>query len=233
MAKQGLYSDDETLKETSRSVVQKALMAVLRFAHPIMPFITEEIWQKLPGVQGSIMYAPFPEPREFLQDERALDEMTTLMGVITGIRNIRGEMNIEPGKRVNVIVEMPDQQEADVIRANLDHVRNLAKVDSIELASTIPKPEASATAVFGNNQVHVLLKGLIDFGEEKRRLQKEIGKIEKEKSGAEKKLSNRGFLEKAPVDIVEKVREKVAVLNSKLDKLNKNLQFFESIRDEP
>ena len=111
------------------------------------------------------------------------------------------------------------------------HIKNLAGVDTVTAETSVKKPEASATSVFGQNQVHVLLKGLIDFDEEKKRLKKEIKKIEKEMEGSTKKLSNKGFLDKAPDEIVEKVREKVAVMNEKIDKLTKNLNFFEAIND--
>lgn len=231
MAKQGLYSHDESLKKSTGAVLQHALMAVLKFLHPFMPYVTEEIWQRLPGTEGSIMVAKFPEKSDFVSDEVALEEMALVMGVITGVRNIRGEMNIVPSKNVSIVIEAPESKEADLIRANTDYIRNLAKVDSVIVESRIPKPEASATAVFGHNQVHVLLKGLLDFEEERKRLRKEIGKIEKDVEAAGKKLSNPQFLGKAPVDIVDKVKDKVASGRLKLEKLHQNLTFFESIND--
>jgi valyl-tRNA synthetase len=111
----------------------------------------------------------------------------------------------------------------------MDHIRTLAKVDDLEVGTWMPKPEASATAVHGRIQVHVLLKGLLDFEEEKKRLKKQIASIEKEMAGSSKKLSNPQFMEKAPADIVEGVKKKVENMKEKLDKLNKNLSFIESI----
>ncbi len=102
-------------------------------------------------------------------------------------------------------------------------------MEDATIASGIPKPEASATAVFGQNQIHVLLKGILDFQEEKKRLGKQIAKIEKEIKVSNRKLSNKGFLEKAPAEIVEEVREKVETMTLKLEKLNQNLRFFETI----
>ena len=229
MAKQGLYGEDESLKKSTQYIMQQVLMASLKLLHPFMPFITEDIWDKLPGTSGTIMTADFPNKSDFPSDEQALSEMTLVMDLITGVRNIRGEMNIAPSKAVDVVIEVPNEKEIQVIRWNLVHIQNLAKVDSVEIETNVSKPEASATAVFGDNQVHALLKGLLDFEEERKRLRKEIQKIEKDMVLSEKKLSNDSFLAKAPTDIVEGVREKVEAMKAKLEKLNNNFQFFESI----
>ena len=231
MAKLGLYGDNEQIRESSRDILQKALMAVLKLLHPFMPFVTEEIWQRLPGTEGSIMVAPFPDPSEFPVDEQALREMDLLMGVITGVRNIRGEMGISPAKKVDILLDMPNPEEREIIRRNIAHIQSLARVDSVQVAAKVAKPEASATAVFGENQVHVLLKGLLDFQEEQRRLKKEIKKIERDMEAAGNKLSNKQFMDKAPEDVIEKVKEKVAAMQLQLEKLNHNLNFFASIDD--
>jgi valyl-tRNA synthetase len=231
MAKQGLYGQDKAMKESSRAIVQEVLMASLKLLHPFMPYVTEEIWQKLPGAEGSIMIARFPEASEFIRDEDAIREMDLLMGLITGIRNIRGEMNIPPSRKISIAIDVMDRKESGVLRNNLAHIQNLANVKDVSIDSGIPKPEASATAVFGQNQVHVLLKGLLDFAEERKRLRKEITKLEKDIGISNKKLSNKGFLEKAPAEIVVEVKEKVNALSLKLEKLNQNLRFFEAIRD--
>jgi valyl-tRNA synthetase len=231
LAKLGLYGDNDKIRGSSQAVLQKALMAVLKMLHPFMPFVTEEIWQRLPETRGSIMVAPFPEPSEFPLDEEALREMDLLMGVITGVRNIRGEMSIPPAKKVDILLDMPNAEEGEIVRQNTAHIQSLARVNSVQVAAKVAKPEASATAVFGENQVHVLLKGLLDFQEEQRRLKKEIKKIEKDMESAAKKLSNKQFMDKAPEDVIEKVKEKVAVMQLRLEKLNHNLNFFASIDD--
>jgi valyl-tRNA synthetase len=231
MAKQALYGDDMDQKESSKAVVQEVLMASLKLLHPFMPYVTEEIWQKLPGAEGSIMVADFPEASEFVSDAEAVREMDLLMGLIAGIRNIRGEMNIAPSRKVNIAIDVADGEEKNLLQNNLAHIQNLANVKDVSIDSGMPKPEASATAVFGQNQVHVLLKGLLDFEEERKRLRKEITKLEKDIGISNKKLSNKGFLEKAPAEIVAEVREKVDKLSTKMEKLNQNLSFFEAIRD--
>ncbi|MBW2216119.1 MAG: valine--tRNA ligase [Deltaproteobacteria bacterium] len=229
MAKESFYGDDEALKQSAKATVKEVLMASLKLLHPFMPFVTEEIWHKLPGTESSIMSADFPKKSDFPEDKDALKEMDLLMEVITGIRNIRGEMNIPPSKSVSIVIDMVGIEESDILNRNMAYIQSLAKVDDASIVSGVPKPEASATAVFGRNQVHVLLKGLIDFEEERKRLRKEIGKIEKDIQASDKKLTNKSFLEKAPADIVAKVKEKVEDLTLKLDKLNQNLSFFEKI----
>ncbi len=231
MAKQGLYGKDRDIKESTRAVAQEVLMGAVKLLHPFMPFVTEEIWEKLPGTEGSIMIARFPEASDYIKDENALKEMNLLMGVITGIRNIRGEMNISPSKKVNILIDVAEKEEADFLSSNLVHIKTLAKVEDATIASGIPKPEASATAVFGQNQIHVLLKGILDFREERKRLEKQIEKIEKDIEVSNRKLSNKGFLEKAPAEIVEEVREKVETMTLKLEKLNQNLRFFEKLQN--
>jgi len=231
MAKQELYGEDGVSKETARAVVQEALMVALKLLHPFMPFITEEIWQKLPGTDGSIMTASFPEVSDFLRDEDALKEMNLLMGVIAAIRNIRGEMNISPSKNVNLIIDAKSEQDEEILERNLSYIQTLAKVDGVSIGLGLPKPEKSATAIFEETSVHVLLEGLIDFEEEKKRIGKAINKIEKEMAASNKKLSNKGFLQKAPAEIVADVKTKFEGLSAKLSKLKQNLSFLETIDD--
>jgi len=226
MAKQGIYSGDGRLRTNTRAVLADALKAILKLLHPFMPFITEEVWHLLPGNEGSIMVAGFPEATASEVDEKALADMDLLMGIITGIRNIRGEMRIPPSKLVNVVLDIPDEMKKKVLNENLPYIYTLAKVEELSIVSHVPKPEASATAVFGDIQIHVLLKGLLDFEEEKRRIRKEIKKLEKNLEMSKRKLSNADFLEKAPAHIVEEVRGKVRDLMGKLEKLNQNLDFF-------
>jgi valyl-tRNA synthetase len=228
MAKEGIYSENGDIRKSTLSVLVTALKAVVKLLHPFMPFVTEEIWQRLPGVQGSIMVAPFPRSAEFALDARALEEMNLVMGAITGIRNIRGEMNLPPSKKVDIVIEAPELNDAEILRHNIPHLRSLAKVESIDIGSSVAKPKGSATAVFGRNQAHVILKGLLDFEEEKKRLRKEIGKVEKDLEMLDRKLSNPQFREKAAAEIIEEVQEKKEALGLRLEKLSRNLAFFES-----
>jgi valyl-tRNA synthetase len=231
LAKNTLYGEDSEQKEATRETVLEAMKGSLQLLHPFMPFVTEEIWQRLPEAEGSIMVSTFPEPDAFIQDEKSVTDMESLMGVVHGIRNIRGEMNIPPSKNVSVVIDVAERGAREVLEAHLDHIRTLGKVEEVTIGSNVPKPEASATAVFGKNQVHVLLRGILDFREEKKRLGKAIEKLEKDIHVASKKLANQAFLDKAPADVVAEVKEKMENLSVKLEKLHQNLSFFENIRD--
>lgn len=231
MAKERLYSEDRAARDAARRNVRSVLIATLKLLHPFMPFVTEEIWHKLPGAEGSIMVAGFPDPEECPEDEAALREMNILMNVITGVRNIRGEMNIPPSRKANIVIDVPDTDHVAWLEKNSSHIRTLARAEEISIAKGAVKPEASATAVSDNIQVHVQLKGLLDFEEEKKRLRKRIGKIEKDMQVSRNKLANEGFLQKAPAEIVAEVRQKVAEADMTLENLNKNLSFLETLDD--
>jgi len=231
MAKHGLYGEDKELKASTMETVKTTIMASLKLLHPFMPFVTEEIWDKFTAEESSIMLAAFPEPSDFMDDKDALKQMELLTNVINGVRNIRGEMNIPPSKSVSILIDIASAEGSQIISNNLAHIKTLAKVDNVAIESGAPKPDASATAVFGQNQVHVLLKGLLDFDEERKRLRKEIQKIEKDIDASEKKLANQGFMGKAPADVVEKVKQKVDELSLKLGKMKHNLSFFDEIND--
>jgi valyl-tRNA synthetase len=155
--------------------------------------------------------------------------MAVIMEIVSGIRNIRGEMRIPPAKKVNVVVDAPEETLVQPVKDNLGYVRSLAKVEDVTFALGADKPQGSATAVCGAIQVHVLLAGLLDFEEEKKRLRKEIKKVEKDVEMGRRKLQNENFLQKAPAEIVGEVKEKVEALSQRLERLKKNLEFFEGI----
>ena len=175
------------------------------------------------------MTAPFPESSEFPTDDAAVREMNLLVGVIAGIRNIRGEMNIPPSKNVHVVMDVANPEDAQVLQRNLAYIETLAKADDVSMGPGLAKPEQSATAVFEAISVHVILKGVIEFKEEEQRVAKAMGKVQKELDAAQKKLSNKGFMEKAPDDVVAEVTEKAEGLSAKLEKLKQNLTVLESL----
>jgi len=229
MVKLELYSEDQKRKEVAQSVMQILMSGVLRLLHPFVPFITEEIWQRMPHTEGSIMAAPFPQRTDFIYDEESIKEMDLIKEVITGVRNIRGEMNIPPKKDVKIVIDVKGDKEREIFKNNLSYITSLAKVESIDFVSDTGKPDSSATYVFSDIQVHVLLKGLINYDDERRRVYKGIKKIEKEMEMSKKKLANRDFLNQAPSHIVENVKEKVHRMSMKLDKLHQNLTVLEGL----
>ncbi len=227
MVKRELYSNDPHRKEVAQSALQVLLGGVARLLHPFIPFITEEIWQMLPHTQGSIMVAPFPQRSEFIYDEQSIEEVDLLKGVITGIRNIRGEMNIPPKKSVKTIVDVTEPRKREILKNNVAYIASLAKAESVNFVSGIEKPESSATYVFRDIQVHLLLEGLINYDEERSRIRKEIEKIQREMELSRRKLANKDFLSQAPPSIVAGVKEKVDLIGAKLERLNENLAILE------
>ncbi|MCE5335909.1 MAG: valine--tRNA ligase [Desulfobacteraceae bacterium] len=232
MLKPAFYGEDAEAGALARSVAAGVLQKILILLHPVMPFITEELWHKLPQTSGSIMKAPFPEPEEARIDPDAEREMETLMGIITVIRNIRGEMNVAPSQMVEVVCLCEDDRDSDVLRMHERAVSDFGRISKLTVAHTggMEKPRFAAGAVVGKTEVFVVLKDILDVDGESNRLRKELAKLEKEFGVTQKKLSNEDFLQKAPQDVIEKEREKSARLGEKIDKLSRRLEVIEGLR---
>ncbi len=226
--KPALYGKQgEEQKQAALEVLWHTLRDTLILLHPFMPFVTEEIWHKLPGTQGSIMKAVFPSDRsdaaEILHDTNVESQMRLLIEIISGIRNIRGEMNIAPSLALEVLVQTKNQATNKTIERHQDVIMNLARLDSLKMSTTGERPKFSATAVVDGATIFVSLKGIIDVAKESKRLEKEIDKLSQELAGVLKKLENDAFLNKAPAQVVEEVREKHDRLVEKQQKLRLNL----------
>ena len=216
----------EERQAASRGVLWRVLRDMLIMLHPFIPFVTEEIWHILPGTDGSIMKADFPRSDSadgLCQDPEAEADMTLIMDVITGIRNVRGEMNIPPGKSLDVLVHVENEIVRHCIRANQDLVVNLARLGSFDVRAELDKPKFAATSVVKDAAIYVLLEGVIDVEKEKARIEKEIAKISRDIEATYKKLNNRDFLKKAPENVIEKARENNQELLDKKDKLQATL----------
>ncbi len=209
--------------ETTRFVLWTILSETLCLLHPFTPFITEEIWNKLLGTQGSVMKAEFPTSRRDRFDAEAEETMNLLMGVISGIRNIRGEMNVPPSMLVEATVQSPDKEVRQTLHTHREIIFNLAGLESLEVTLPAERPASCATSVFGDTTIFVSLKDIIDFKAEDARLTKEIARISKELDRVSRKLRNQGFLTKAPYDVVEGVRARQEGLVEKIDKLKDHL----------
>jgi len=203
----GRLAAQQTLKEV--------LQGGLKLLHPFMPFVTEEIWQKLTNGGTSIMVSPFPSADESLMDERAEQEMGLIMDVITSIRNIRGEMGIAPSKKLRVVVSAPQETEKTVVVAAQSDIVNLAGLTELSIEGDMEEPKGVATGVVGSMRIFVLLEGLINIAEEKARLEKEMAKLEKDLALVSRKLANRDFLEKAAEAVIRKEEEKYKALREK------------------
>ncbi|MBM4330133.1 MAG: valine--tRNA ligase [Deltaproteobacteria bacterium] len=211
-------------KWAAQNILARVLDISLRLLHPFMPFITEEIWQNLPGNAGSIMAAEFPKIQEGAIQPDTEAEMDLVMGVIGAIRNLRSELNVPPGKLVEVVMQCQIRATLSALSMNEIYIASLARTGKISWQSEGEKPKASATAISGDIEIFLPLKGLINLDDEEKRIQKEISKIEEEISRTSLKLHNEEFLHKARAEAVEKEREKARALSEKGAKLKEGLE---------
>ena len=233
LSKPVLFSDEssEAALRGTRETLITVLETALRFAHPIMPFITEEIWQRvapLVGIEGdTIMRQPFPGDDVSMIDTCAEKEMAWVKGFILGVRKIRSSMDIPPGKPLPVLLQDADQTDLDYLQNNTLVLKRLAKIESIDIA-TQHAPEA-ATALVGNMKVLIPLAGLIDKDAELSRLNKEIEKLEKSLKLTEGKLNNKNFIDRAPADVVEKEKIKANAMRHSVENLAQQKNRIEKI----
>lgn len=212
----------ERLRGTRRTLV-RVLEAALRLAHPFMPFITEEIWQSIKGLAGesgdTIMLQPYPVADEAKIDTQAEADIEWLKAFINGIRNIRAEMNINPGKPLDVLLNHYNAEDERRLHDNEAFLKKLAKLDSVTLLTGSDAPPAAA-ALVGDMEVLVPIAGLIDKEAELARLDKEIQKLTADAQRTTGKLSNASFVEKAPAEVIEKERTKLAEAEQAISRLN-------------
>jgi valyl-tRNA synthetase len=226
LAKGSLYGQDETAKEATRAVLVHCLDRVMRLLHPFMPFITEEIWQKLPIARAteSIMIASYPEPDGRLEDAAAEAEMAPVVAAIEGIRSIRGENNLPPQTKVRAVIQSADARTRELLERWKAYLMPLAGLSEVSVGEPGPKPAQSAAVIGSGMEIFVPLAGLIDFDEERGRIGKEIAKLDQDLGGLLRKLENPNFVAKAPPDVVEKDRARVDELKARKAKLEENLK---------
>ena len=214
---------DEKIKVGTRRTLIRVLETILRLAHPLMPFITEEIWQKvkpLAGTQGeTIMLSPYPEFDETKLDAQAEADIEWVKGVIVGVRTIRGEMNISPSKDVPIYLANGSDEDKRRYTENEAFLKKLASLESINWLNTSEEPPLSATSLVGELEIHVPMAGLIDVEAEVARLDKEILRLKGELQKISGKLSNANFVDKAPAEVVQKEKDRQADFSSSLEKL--------------
>jgi len=223
-----LYGKEgQNRQQATLSVLWRVLHDTLVLLHPFAPFITEEIWHKLPGTQGAIMKAAFPLYSDnddgVKRDEEAELNMSLISGIITGIRNIRGEMNISPSLSLAVSAQSQNESTNKTIQQYRNMIINLAGLKSLSVGNAVERPKSAATAVVNDATIFVSLEGIVDFAKEIERLEKEINKLTNESATVLKKLNNEDFLGKAPVEVVEKVKAKHDLLVEKQQKLLSHL----------
>ncbi|MGI9289858.1 MAG: valine--tRNA ligase [Gammaproteobacteria bacterium] len=218
---------DEVKAATRRTLIE-VLETLLRTLHPVVPFITEEIWQRVAPVAGisgdSIMIQPYPRADDFAADATAEQELDWIMGFILGVRQIRGEMDIAPGKPLPVLLQGPDDHDRALLDKHKLYLQNLARLESVNLLDDNEEPPTSATALLGGMKIFVPMAGLIDIDAERERLQKRREKSAAELSKVEAKLNNENFVAKAPEAVVNKERDRLAELKLELDQFDEQLE---------
>jgi len=222
LSKSHLYGGND--RRETQNILVYVLQTCLRLLHPFMPFITEEIHSKLPGTKGSIMKDSFPEYEENNLDLDAEKTFSTVINVVTCVRNIRGEMNLNPGLNLDLFIRTKHDHETLILKNNTNFINNLARVSLVESGLTVEKPRVSASSVCDEMDVFISLEGKINFTEEKKRIEKELKKIEKDIIVLDKKLSNKKFIDNAPPEVIEKDSQRKKLLSEKQARLRIHLE---------
>ncbi len=234
LSKPVLQSDSATAaaKRGTRLTLVKVLEALLRIAHPIIPYITEELWQQVAPLAGksgaSIMTQPFPVAEPGKIDDTAVAEINWIKQFIIGVRRIRSEMNIPPGKPLPVLLQGGNETDKKLASQNQEYLIKLAKLASIERVDTDTVPEA-AIALAGELKILIPLAGLIDKSAELKRLRKEVDQLTKTQSQLVQKLNNENFINKAPAQVVDKERTRLNEIERSLKELSSQLEKIEAL----
>ena len=210
MSKETLAGDDEAAKLTTRSILVYVLDNTLRLLHPIMPFVTEEIWQSVPHVGESLVVATYPTVHPEQMDEKAAEEMEFLMDFIRSVRTVRNEMNTPLSKPINIIAKVSDAAHYAILKENESYIARFSNPEEFVYGEDVEAPSDAVTSVITGAEIYLPLAGLINIEDEIARLEKEAEKLQQEVDRVEKKLSNEKFVAKAPEAVVEAERAKGA-----------------------
>jgi len=233
MIKPALYGKHgEEKREVAQGTLIHVLDNILHLLHPFIPFVTDEIWQKLPLAKGSISVSSYPTRNPLWENKGIEEEMALITGIIVSIRNIRSEMNVPPAALVDGILFSKNSKSCGIIENNRDHIINLAHLSDLVINLDGSRPKGAASSIFGDVEIYLPLKGIIRFDEEERRLNKEMEKLNKQHTLVVKKLANEDFVNRAPKEVVEKERVKAQMLSEKLRKLKSNLERIKELKEE-
>lgn len=231
LAKSRLYDkENREARQTAQYVLHFVLANTMKLLHPFMPFITEEIYQHLPGTSGSLVVAPWPESGA--EDSKAEGAMEVIMEVIKSVRNLRSEVNVPPGKKSEVYLQVADEELKKLFLDHAGYLHHLAAASEVAVEILHEeKPANALTAVAQGVEIYLPLKGLIDLEKEQARLNKELASLEKEIARIQGKLGNAGFLAKAPADVVEKEKAKQAGFLEKKGAIEERLAYLKTLAD--
>ena len=231
IAKPRLYNKEAAAERAAaQHVLATVLVSAMKLLHPYMPFITEEIYQCLPHEAESIMISKWPVADESLVDPEAERGMNAIMDSIKAIRNMRAEVNANPGKKIPAIM-LVSEDLREVVAHNDSYIKLLGGIDNLELRPLNgKKPENAMAAVVTGIEVYLPLAGLIDVEKETQRLSKELAAMEKDLQRAGGKLNNAGFLAKAPEDVIAKERAKYEELSGKIEAVKKRMAYLAELK---
>ncbi len=223
MAKLPLYGDDEAAKLTTRSILAHVLDQTMRMLHPFMPFVTEEIWQQLPHEGESIVRASWPVAQQELSNHEASDIMQQLVAIIRSVRNIRAEVDTPLSKEIPIYIQANDPEGKANMEENRVYLDRFCNPSELVIDTTVEVPEKGMSAVVTGAEIFLPLEGLIDIDKELARLQAELEKLDKEVERVDKKLSNEGFVKKAPEHVVEAEKAKQQDYMEKREKVKSRM----------
>jgi len=230
MIKPSLYQKNDSQERTAaQHCMVQVLKTALELLHPFMPFVTEEIWQRLPHSGMSITITPFPRTNQEEIDSAAESAMQAIMQTVTAIRNVRSEMSVAPRVKLSVDVLCHRPVIKEILEAHHSMICLLAGLTSLNIHDSFQRPQGAVAAVIDGAEIFLPLAGLIDFAEEKTRLEKEMQKVLAELDGVNKKLANRDFLARAPRDIVAKEKARAQSLQEKEIRIKENLERITSL----
>jgi len=225
-------SSDEEKRGTRRTLID-VLEALLRSLHPLIPFVTEEIWQQVApraGIEGdSIMLRPYPDVADYASDDEAEYELAWVMQFILGIRQIRGEMDVSPGKAVPVLLQNANAADRELALRHARLLERVGRVESITALGNADEAPASATALLGDLQLLVPMKGIIDVDAERKRLDKQLEKFQIEIQRARGKLDNDKFVNNAPADVVTKEKQRLTEFERQVVQLEEQRTRLDSL----
>jgi len=230
LIKPRLYSDDPAKKQRALSVALHGMRLVLKLLHPIMPFITEELYHHLfPNATEDLIVSQWEDGEDWPSYLFCEEMVGKLQELIEAVRNVRGEMNVPPGARISLLIKTEDSELAGVIEKHQHYFANLTRVEELTVGADLIKPDGAAATVVGETVLYLPLKGVIDFAAEAERVKKELGKLRGHLTGTEKKLANESFVSRAPAEVVEHEREKCNRLASEIEALEKHLEQIEKM----
>jgi valyl-tRNA synthetase len=227
LAKADVTSKQAGRGEVAQKVAAHVLETSLRLLHPFIPFITEELWQKVPHEGETIMLSHFPEVRQDWIDDNVSEQMGRLQELVTSVRTARAENNVDPKQRVEILLRCNNSSRI-FLESQMHHLENLVRAEKIEFRNEFPSDKLQLHGVVSLCEYSINLEGLIDVEAEKNRLAKEMQRLQSEVQNLERKLANVAFLEKAPKEVVEKSQSRHDEVRGRIETIRQRLDSFSS-----